>query len=107
MSKTNGVLRKSNWPFKTGGSGAATPRSRSTEPFDSTKIDRDHQAFAKLGYRFITNVGNSDEEKAQAKKWVEKNYGQETAYLIHDNAYALDGRRLSDCASVWIKQAKK
>lgn len=107
MRKPNGALQTNNWTFKTTVGGAATPRPRSIEPFDSTKIDRDHEALAELGYRFITNIVNTPEKKAKTVEWVQKNYGQKTAYIIHGHAYDIYGNRLKDCASVWIKKSKK
>lgn len=75
--------------------------------FDSASVDPDHRGFVQLGYRFITNIKDTVEERADTVIWVKKNYGQDTACLIHDSAYSpVDGGRLRNYASVWIKKAK-
>jgi len=80
-------------------------RLQSLLEFDSSSLDSDHRGLVQLGYHFLTNIRNTVEERADTLIWVEKNYGQDTACLIHDNAYSpADGGRLRNCASVWIKK---
>lgn len=56
--------------------------------FDSASVDADHRGLVQRGYHFITNIRDTVEERADTVIWVEQTYGQDTACLIHDNAYS-------------------
>jgi hypothetical protein len=82
-------------------------RLQSLLEFDSSSIDSDHRGLVQLGYHFLTNIRDTVEERADTVIWVEQKYGQDIVCLIHDNAYSpVDGRRLRNYASVWIKRAR-